>query len=223
VRASEAGGRLAIEPFPHLDGTRWYHTGDLVSQRADGRLVHHGRLDDQVKIRGHRVELAEVEHGLRRHAGVRACAVTLIGGRLVAHVVADAGVSAAQVRTEAAGWLPEFLLPAEVRLVDALPLNGNGKLDRRALAGAPPRALPRVDGLLGDVLALAREALESEAIGPQDDLFDAGGHSLVAAQLAVAATERFAVPVTALHVYDHPTPARLAELIGRLTGTPKAA
>ena len=83
--------------------------------------------------------------------------------------------------------------------------------------------LPRVDGLLSDVLAMVRQALETDRIGPHDDLFDAGGHSLVAAQLAVAATERFAVPVTALHVYDHPTAARLAELIGELGGVRKAA
>ncbi len=223
VRDPGPDGHLVIEPFPHDGDTRWYHTGDLVSQRPDGQLVHHGRLDDQVKVRGHRVELAEVEHGLRQHPGVRACAAITTGGRLVAHVVATPGVSVGQVLAAAAGWLPDFMVPDEVRLVDALPLNANGKLDRRALAAAPPRVRSRVDGLLAEVLDLVRHALELDGIGPHDDLFDAGGHSLVAAQLAVAATERFGVPVTALHVYDHPSAARLAELIGTLAGADRKA
>ena len=209
--------------FLDLPDGRWYRTGDLVSRQPGGALVYRGRVDDQVKVNGHRVELAEVEQGLRRHPGVRACAVAAGGGRLVAYVVGEVS-RPADVLAEAARWLPEFMLPSEIRLVDVLPLTANGKLNRRALsalADAAPEAGAR--DVLRETLALVHQALESGEVGPDDDVFDAGGHSLVAAQLAVAATERFGVPVTALHVYDHPTPARLAALIVELAAGRQAA
>ncbi len=215
--------------FVEAAGARWYRTGDLVSQRPDGCLVYAGRLDEQVKVRGHRVELGEVEQALHRHPEVRECAVAASGGRLVAYVVPRAGAPAvADVLAEAARWLPDFMVPGDVRFLDGLPLTGNGKLDRRALAELASSA-PAVDStasaidptvggpdVLADTLALVREALETEQVGPDDDVFDVGGHSLVAAQLAVAATERFGVPVAALQVYDNPTAARLAALITEL-------
>ncbi|MEN3308271.1 MAG: hypothetical protein V7603_4473 [Micromonosporaceae bacterium] len=221
--------------FPSA-GARWYRTGDLAYQRADGYLFYLGRVDDQVKVRGHRVELTEVELGLCRHPGVRTCAVTAVGGRLVGYVVpvstgpvCTVPVSGAppveEVLAEAARWLPDFMLPSEVRLVDRLPLNANGKLDRRALAdlATTPVGPQRGADVLADTLALVREALEIDQVGPDDDVFDAGGHSLVAAQLAVAATERFGVPVAALQVYDNPTAARLAALITELGPARKVA
>jgi amino acid adenylation domain-containing protein len=207
------------ERFFQAAGARWYRTGDLAYQRADGYLFHLGRVDDQVKVRGHRIELSEVEHGVCRHRAVRSCAVVAVGGRLVGYVVPHADPPrAAEVLAEAARWLPDFMLPSEIRLVDRLPLTANGKLDRRALADlahVPATADSGAD-VLADTLALVREALEIEQVGPDDDVFDAGGHSLVAAQLAVAATERFGVPVAALQVYDNPTAARLAALITEL-------
>lgn len=215
----------AVSPgdrFFASEGARWYRTGDVVRQRDDGCLVYQGRVDEQVKVRGHRVELGEVEQGLRRHPEVRACVVTAGHGRLVAYVVPRSRATATdEVIAEAARWLPDFMLPSEVRLVETLPVNANGKLDRQALhtlAQAPGSPDPEDDGpdLLADTLELVRQALESGQVGPDDDLFDAGGHSLVAAQLAVAATEHFGVPVTALEVYDNPTAAQLAKLIRRL-------
>jgi amino acid adenylation domain-containing protein len=212
------------ERFFSAAGGRWYRTGDLVHQAPDGSLFYRGRADDQVKVRGHRVELAEVEQSLRRHPGVRQCAVAAGGGRLVAYVVPGAPVlSADEVLAEAARWLPDFMLPQEVRVVDTLPLTGNGKLNRHALTAMSVPEPSTVDGVLADTLALVRQALEIEQVGPDDDVFEAGGHSLVAAQLAVAATERFGVPVAALQVYDHPTPARLAALISTLAPPGKAA
>jgi amino acid adenylation domain-containing protein len=225
--------------FVDAPGGRWYRTGDMVYQRADGHLVYLGRIDGQVKVRGHRIELAEVEQALRRHPQVRACAVAAGGGRLVAFAVPRADtLPAGEVLAQAARWLPDFMLPHEIRVVDALPLNRNGKLDRvalRALAAAPgtapepvtpgtaPKPAAPAGDLLADMLALVREALEAEQVGPDDDVFDAGGHSLVAAQLAVAATERFGVPVAALQVYDNPTAARLAALITQLVPRQRVA
>jgi amino acid adenylation domain-containing protein len=209
--------------FVRTAGTRWYRTGDLVRQRADGHLIYQGRADDQVKVNGHRIELSEVEHGLLRHPGIRACAVVASGGRLIAYVVpANMGVITSDLLAHAAEWLPGFMLPSEIQMVDTLPLNGNGKLNRPALT-ALAQQRPQDRDLLADTLALIRQALETPQVGPDDDVFEAGGHSLVAAQLAVAATQQFGVPIAALQVYDHPTAARLAALIRTLAPPDKAA
>ena len=224
ARGYVTAGREFTSGDRFLDGPggRWYRTGDLVARQPDGSLAYRGRLDDQVKVNGHRIELAEVEQGLRRHPGVRACAVVAGTGRLVAYVVPGLPLSPPDLLAVAARWLPEFMLPSEIRLVDVLPLTGNGKLNRHALtADATPPAGER--DVLGETLALVRQALDAGEVGPDDDVFDAGGHSLVAAQLAVAATERFGVPVTALHVYDHPTPAKLAGLVAELMAVERAA
>nr|WP_193555441.1 amino acid adenylation domain-containing protein [Streptomyces sp. ST1020] len=120
---------------PPADG-HWYRTGDRVARR-DGVLVHLGRTDHQVKIRGHRVELGAIEAALRRQTDVRDAAV-------VAATAADgepellAAVSGTD-RTPGAlyeaigGELPPYMMPRRIAVLDELPLNANGKIDRRAL------------------------------------------------------------------------------------------
>lgn len=209
--------------FVQTAGKRWYRTGDLVRQRADGYLIYQGRADDQVKVNGHRIELSEVELGLLRHPGIRACAVVAIGGRLVAYVVpAQVGVTRDDLLDRAAEWLPGFMLPSEIKVVDTLPLTSNGKLNRQALT-ALTQLPPQDRDVLADTLSLIRQALETPQVGPDDDVFEIGGHSLVAAQLAVAATQQFGVPIAALQVYDHPTAAQLAALIHTLVPPEKGA
>jgi amino acid adenylation domain-containing protein len=214
-----SGGRFIID----LDGIRWYRTGDVVRQDRDGVLHYLGRLDDQVQVHGHRVELGEIAAAIQRQPQVRAATVTVLGGRLVAYVLAASpDLRPAQVRERAADWLPAYLLP-EVRLVDRLPLTAHGKLDRAALmsplpvpgAAAVPAAPPpaRTSDAVSRVLDRIRFVLETDDVGPHDDFFDVGGHSLLAAQLAVDVTDQFGVPVTAAEVSTHRTAVRLADLL----------
>lgn len=129
---------------------RSYRTGDEGCLDSHGVLHYRGRLDSQVKLNGYRIELGEIEAALGRIAGVERCAVTpaVRDGKvshLVAHVVApslagDAGLAASlSLKDELSRVLPHYMVPRRIRFLDELPLTGNGKIDRRALAGGGQR------------------------------------------------------------------------------------
>ncbi|MGP4022514.1 amino acid adenylation domain-containing protein [Actinomadura sp. 3N407] len=124
---ADDGGR-----FLDHEGRRWYRTGDLVRHAEDGELAYLGRADHQVKINGVRVELAEVEAGLRRLAGVREAVAVAVEGRLVAFLTGDERPAAVLMK-ELASFYPRYLVPRHFAYVDDLPLNANRKVDRLAL------------------------------------------------------------------------------------------
>lgn len=130
--------------FPVVGGQRYYNTGDRVRRLPDGQLVYLGRRDQQVKIRGYRVELLEVEHALRQLDGVADCAVTVVtqDGEAALHAafVGDPAVADGLVPALAAR-LPAYMVPRRIRHTAALPRNGNGKIDRSALALAATTAM----------------------------------------------------------------------------------
>lgn len=129
---------LAYDGTGQLTGAHWYRTGDRIS-RQDGQLVHLGRLDQQVKIRGYRVELGEVEAALRAYPAVReaiAVAVAGPGGEVVLEAaVTGSGVDPIAILARLRSELPSYMVPRGVSVLEQLPLNANGKIDRRALAG----------------------------------------------------------------------------------------
>ncbi len=214
-----SGGRFVVD-----DGVRWYRTGDVVHQRPDGALVFVGRRDEQVQLHGHRIELAEVAHAIRRHPHVQACAVKVRATRLVAFVhTDDLDLTGPHLAKAAAQWLPPHMIP-EIHLVDTWPVNDQGKLDLAALTTAngvqptPDASVPSPpDGAVADALALVRLLLDDDTVGPDTDFFDAGGHSLLAAQLAVEVGQRFGVVVAAQQITEHRTARQLAELFAQPT------
>ncbi|NUP22748.1 MAG: amino acid adenylation domain-containing protein, partial [Streptomyces sp.] len=144
---------LSAERFvacPFVPGERMYRTGDLVRWTDEGALVFVGRADAQVKIRGFRVELGEVEAALAAHPSVAQAVVTAPQERpgerrLIGYVVADgSAVDVGQVREYMARLLPEYLVPAVVVVLDALPVTRHGKVDRAALPA--PDFAGRVSG-----------------------------------------------------------------------------
>ncbi|WP_425301841.1 amino acid adenylation domain-containing protein, partial [Nocardia wallacei] len=185
---------LTAERFvAHDGGERLYRTGDIVRWVADpagksGVLEYLGRSDFQIKLRGQRVELGEIEAVLAGHAAVRHAAVSLVrsgsGDRLVAHIVPATGtVDEAELLAHARESLPGYMIPAALVMLDELPLNASGKLDRRALpmpqlAARPYRAPSTplqqlVADVFGEVLGIAQ-------VGVDDDFFELGGNSLSA-------------------------------------------
>ncbi|MFD2012594.1 amino acid adenylation domain-containing protein, partial [Streptomyces narbonensis] len=199
-------------------GARMYRTGDLVRWSADGELEFAGRADGQVKVRGFRIEPGEIEAVAARQPGVANVAVVVREDRpgdrhVVAYVVGAA--DPAELRAHLSRTLPTHMVPSAVVSLDALPLTPNGKLDRRALpapdfaAGTTHRAprTPREEILCG----LFAELLGLPDVGIDDDFFDRGGHSLLAARLAARVRAALGAEITLRDLFGAPTVATLAE------------
>ncbi|MFJ9891673.1 amino acid adenylation domain-containing protein, partial [Streptomyces sp. NPDC091287] len=213
------------------DGSRMYRVGDLARWNAEGALVFAGRADDQVKIRGFRIELGEVEAAVARHTGVGSSAVIVREDRpgdkrLVAYAVPAAGeqIDVTALREHLTAVLPDYMVPGAVMALDALPLTPNGKLDRKALpvpdltsdgAGRQPRT-PEEQVLCG----LFAEILEpaSAAVTIDDNFFELGGHSLLATRLVLRIQAVLGVDVAVRDLFDAPTVAQLAVLVGQAAG-----
>ncbi|WP_406346322.1 amino acid adenylation domain-containing protein [Streptomyces sp. NBC_00648] len=214
---------LTAERFPEnpfAPGTRIYRTGDLARRLSDGRIECLGRIDSQVKIRGFRVELGEIEHVLAGHPAVRECVVVARtraeSRQLVAYYVPAAGpVAAEELTRHLARKVPPYMVPSFVLPIDALPCTPNGKVDRKTLEERPvalahtradaPRPVEAAPGSPlpheGDVLALWREVLGVDDLGPTDAFLDAGGSSVLAAVLADRAAKRYGVAFTAAETF----------------------
>ncbi|QKW22406.1 amino acid adenylation domain-containing protein [Kitasatospora sp. NA04385] len=214
--------RFVADPFGD-PGTRMYRTGDVARWSGDGRLEYLGRVDEQVKVRGYRIELGEIEAVLAAHPDVAHVAVIDRedgpgGKRLVGYVVpaAHRRPDPAELREHAGRTLPAYMVPSAVVLLDALPLTGNGKLDRRALpapaAGAAARdgreaRTPReqlLAGIFAEVLGLPR-------VGLDDDFFALGGDSIVSIQV-VSRARRAGLALTPRNVFEHKTVEALAAM-----------
>ncbi|MEZ0113833.1 amino acid adenylation domain-containing protein/non-ribosomal peptide synthase protein (TIGR01720 family) [Catenulispora sp. EB89] len=219
-RAGLTASRFVACPFE--PGARMYRTGDVVRWDARGRLMFVGRVDDQVKIRGFRVEPGEVEVVVSGHPGVaQAVVVARQDGatdkRLVAYVVPseETVLDGAALRENLAGRLPDYLVPAAVVVLDALPVTANGKVDRAALpvpdfaALATDRA-PRTvrEEILSELFA---GVLGLEQVGIDDGFFHLGGDSIMSLQL-VARAQSAGIAITARDVFVHKTVAALAAL-----------
>ncbi|MEE1824228.1 non-ribosomal peptide synthetase [Streptomyces sp. BE20] len=223
---------LTAERFADLPGLgRVYRTGDRAARRPDGTLEFHGRLDDQVKVRGFRIEPGEVEHALRSLPEVAETAVVVrrVGhedAALAAYVVPAEGTRPVPeaLRRQLAERLPAHLVPTAWTVLDALPLTGSGKVDRRALASddrpapgaaAGPGAGAVLTPIQQVVAAAWSRALEHEVTAPEADFFAEGGHSLLAMWVVDDLREDLGVDLPLGDFLDHPTVAGQAALIER--------
>jgi amino acid adenylation domain-containing protein len=229
--------RFVPDPFSASPGARMYRTGDLVRARTDGEIEFMGRTDDQVKIRGYRIELGEIEATLAAHPQVQQAVVVAREDppgekRLVAYIVPapDALVAVDVLRAFLAKHLPDYMVPAAMVSLDALPVTTNGKVDRQALPavsaipahrdGAGESARTLIEERMSEMVATL---LQIEAVGREENFFLLGGHSLLGAQLLVRVRDTFGVDLSLRTLFDLPTVAGLSsEIEQRLVASLKA-
>ena len=216
--------RFVADPFSSTGG-RLYRTGDLVRYRADGVVDYLGRVDHQVKIRGFRIELGEVESALLGLEQVREAVVTVAGEerskRLLAYVVlapeqGEESLVLASIRAQLRHLLPDYMVPAQLLALPAMPLNPNGKLDRHAL---PAPSLQRSDNyraphtaLEQQLAALWGEVLQVDSVGLDDSFFELGGNSILALEV-VSRVRQLALPGFSLSLKALMASPRISELL----------
>jgi amino acid adenylation domain-containing protein len=227
-QAEQTAERFIKNPFSTDPEARLYRTGDRVRFLADGNIEFVGRVDHQVKIRGFRVEPAEIEAVLRRDPNIRQAVVVVREDtpgdkRLCAYVVPTGRMAppVEQLRATLHQNLPDYMIPSVFVVMDALPLNPNGKIDRKALPAPVDghRAGPAADdvapsGPLEEKLAaIWRDVLGLTYIGANDSFFDRGGHSLLAMQVIARVDQGLGIKIAVRSLFEAPTIAGLARTI----------
>jgi acyl carrier protein len=220
--------RFLPDPLGSRPGGRLYRTGDLARHRQDGSVDYLGRSDHQVKVRGVRMELGEIEEALRAHPAVAQTVAAVRddapGGRqLIAYLVPVAGSqtggpSASELRRFLAERLPEAMIPSAFVPLAALPLNRNGKVDRKALP-APDAGRLRLDSAYAPprtpdektLAAIWQDVLGHERIGVDDNFFELGGSSLLLVEIEARLREAFHRDIPIVEMFRHPTIRSLAE------------
>ncbi|GAA2597835.1 non-ribosomal peptide synthetase DhbF [Dactylosporangium fulvum] len=221
-RTDLTASRFVADPFGP-PGTRMYRTGDLARWHSQGWLEFLSRADDQVKIRGFRVELGEIESVLTSRDDINHAAVVVReerpgDRRLVAYVtVAAAAAEPRNLRESLAATLPDYMVPAIIVELDALPLTPSGKIDRIALAARPVSWTSSTalyvapgDGLERHIADVWCAVLGLAQVGAQDNFFDVGGHSLTLIAVQKRLVDELARPVAVVDLFAHPTVAALA-------------
>ena len=236
-RSALTAERFVPDPLSGEAGARLYRTGDLARLRPDGLLDHLGRIDFQVKLRGHRIELGEIEATLRRHSAISEAVVLLREDRpgdprLTAYLGLAPDTAAppvAELRQALAERLPDYMIPAAYVFLPVLPLNANGKVDRKALAAIQPegggaedraKVAPRtpVEEMLAALWTGVLEMPQTSEVSAFDDFFDLGGHSLLATQLVMRIRDAFGVELPLRAIFQAPTLAAQAERVEKARG-----
>jgi amino acid adenylation domain-containing protein len=218
-------------PDPFVPGDRMYRTGDLGRFRSDGDLEFKGRVDTQVKLRGFRIELGEVEAAIMRLQHVSQAAAIVQADdrgrdRLVAFVAAEAPVNMVAARRQLATWLPAHMLPAKIVTLPRLPLANTGKIDRAALGRLSLDAEPLVPSsrlygstIEGIVAGVFSRHLGHAEIGPDDDLYDFGGDSLLAIEVALELEDLLGKAISPAMLAHDATPRALALAVTSMPST----
>jgi amino acid adenylation domain-containing protein len=217
--------KFVANPFSGAQKARMYRTGDLARYLAGGKIEYLGRIDNQVKIRGYRIELDEIEARLAKHAEVNDCAVVVtedhVGDKqVVAYVVVSGRLEtrANDLREFLKIHLPDYMIPSLFVPVNKLPLNRNGKLDKKALpnpfsATRPSGPALHTDQIEDTLTAIWEEVLGIENICATDNFFDLGGHSLKAIRMFAEIEKNFGKSIPLATLFRSPTIEKLATIL----------
>jgi amino acid adenylation domain-containing protein len=212
-------------PFSDDPNTKLYRSGDLARYLPDGTVEFIGRIGHMIKIRGVRIEPGEIQSVLGRHPQVAQATLVVhefpgSGSQLVAFIVYRKGevVAESDLRAYLRQYLPDYMIPAYFVVIDAMPLNANGKIDRKALPIPDHTRVkssivaPRND-TENALLAIWSSILKRNELSIQDNFFEVGGHSLLAMQLCSQIERQFGQRLPLKTIFRASTIAALAELL----------
>ncbi|CAM4111929.1 non-ribosomal peptide synthetase [Pseudoalteromonas byunsanensis] len=205
-------------PFSAQAGAKMYRTGDLVRYDHNGVIEYIGRTDSQVKVRGFRIELGDIDAHLLAIEQVLEAATIVVGEgsdkHLASYVVLNSELDSDDIKGLLRSTLPQYMVPTYITVMDAMPINANGKLDRKALP-APQLTLNESayvapasenEQLLANIWAQVLN-LDVKVISRTHNFFDLGGHSLAAAKVATLAK------LTMRNVFDAPVLAQQVQYL----------
>ncbi len=219
------------DPFADTAGARMYRSGDRGSRLPNGEIEFRGRIDRQIKIRGQRVELDEIGSVLAQYSKIEFAAVISKmsdsgENQLWAYILPrnhQAILTIDEVQEYLLHSLPDYMIPAYFVRLQTLPLSSNGKLDLNILGQITDHdflertaAQPAASPIEEDLLILMRGLLDNRNVGPNDNFFLAGGHSLLGMQLVMRLRKTYGVDLTLQQLFKSPTVVRLAALIHAL-------
>ena len=214
-----------------ITGEMMYKTGDLARWLPDGNIAYGGRMDQQVKIRGFRIEIGDIESTLLNHNGIKEAAIVTVKHKgdkyLVAYytVVTDKKidqVSEEDLKIYLQQNLPDYMVPPYFIETDGLPINQNGKIDRKALSSIDLDQLKKVNYIEPEtetekrLASIWSQLLGIESIGLNDNFFDLGGHSLKATILVSKIHKEFEIKLSLEQIFDRPTIKGLAQYINNV-------
>ncbi len=207
-------------------GERIYRTGDLACWTERGEIEYLGRRDNQIKVRGYRVEPGEVESALMLHPGVLQSAVVATKGggscSLSAFVVPKPDAYDAlpeKLRNWVAERLPVFMHPARIVMIESLPTNGSGKIDRRRLAdlalASPEKSTVRAEltRTMSGIASIWEQALGESGVEATDNFFSRGGDSLLAIRVTQKINDVFNIDLPVRSLFGAPVLADLAAVV----------
>ena len=205
------------------NGARLYRTGDWARWRSDGQIEYLGRLDHQVKVRGFRIELGEIETQLLLQPGIREAVVMVkegsIGARLVAYVSCHAKneVDTVELCGVLGKSLPSYMIPSAIIVLKSLPLNANGKVDRKLLPEPEFSNAGQYEAPQGEVeealAAVWMEVLQLKRVGRNDHFFELGGHSLLILQVRQKLQRNRSLALPLRMYFEHPVLHEIAAMI----------
>ncbi len=214
------------DPFTQdRPGAKLYKTGDQGRYMPDGTIEFLGRVDHMVKVRGFRIELGEIEAVVAQHPAIKQNVVVVReegnAKMLVGYVVSDAATppTNAELREYVGGKLPDYMVPTLFITLDAMPLNANGKIDRKALpspdiskAWDENYVAPRNE-IEEDLAKVWAEVIKLPRVGVRDNFFELGGHSLLAIRIFSHIDKKYGKQLPLGTLFRTPTIEQLAQVL----------
>ena len=214
-------------PDPFVENGTMYKTGDLAKWNTEGVMELLGRKDFQVKVRGHRIELGEIENQLLAMPEIKQVIIVARGERtdkyLCAYYTAEKELEIASIKKHLSKELPEYMIPAHFMKLTEMPVNANGKIDRKALPEIGQYIEKEIrparnaqDNLLIDIWSELLE-IDKTKLGIDDDFFELGGHSLKASYLISEIYKHTGIKVPLTKIFLNPTIADISDYLQNLT------